>query len=991
MNFLRRTPPDESSDDDESEAISRSEEETDNEEDFSPKDEDSKELNNATDANDADEFAAPPAAPSPSEEHPAMAPAIQEEDVDEDSDEDSYDTESDEDSEPKKRGWFGFLRRNQSQSYDETDSEDESDDEDHAVTQDPVNKVEATERVDLESPQVVEAEEEEIAQAIQRVQQRIADYRKKQVDTGKSDGNGVAQESVEECLAETLEDSGVDEEQVQSNESQITGDAQEMPLELATESSAETMDTQKSEDNDVQTGHLENDKDREQNSREEANEANGQHTNNQQEDETPSLSERRSLLSLAAEHNRVDVIKELMSMTASEADKRSLLQGVGGHTQDTEGAFIPPPLHAAVAQGSVDAASCLLRMGADPSLRPLLPNNHTLQQSNGSNEDRNYKKYHGRSAWELAFGALVKIEDGHESDEDEEVEKSSKGWFGFGGNKEVVEKTDHVSNNHVSYKQISGLNIPAAKIDGIHHAFTAEALRAIGSDEVDRLSELLDGGMTPDIEVAGKTLKKWSGEMDAAGCLALMMRSEPIEPIEISVDNRIVQNTTNKGNDHVANQSNLEGKNCEATELDEQLASLSRQDIITLIIENESLIPALTSCRDDLAEEIEMCRNVLRDIKSTGGKGGLASRSLLDLVRSLKEDRVDLEALEKQWQEAWEEREDELDWFWEEAISDEVRDELAQSEVLDSVVEPLRVGIKAIPADATFEELANRYHEATNRVSTLRAFIASLAEDSGRYKNEIESSGLGGALSLVRTLRGELKELQEKISQAQTGESNCRRKIALIQKRIGHPVNEEGLEDYQLNAIIAENHQNHSLLLDSSSSFDNTSNEAQTDDVLSNRINVMQQEHSTEHEIEEVNEINSIESDILRESYNEASTDDDESSNEDDYENIETAVDEVMHKESLSNEQEELTNSMNGHYSEHNRGGVIEIADTLKQSQLRESGMSTAIVVRYVINLYMYHFFIIVALSASSLTCFVLDNQAEVTVYLLKFGTYSEE
>lgn len=916
MNFLRRTPPDENSDDN-----SRSEEGTDDEEDTPPKNEGAQKLNNATDTDDADESAAPPAT-SASEEQPV----IQDEHVDGESDEESYETESDEDSEPKREGWFGFLRRNQSESY-ETDSEDESDDEDHAVKQDPVNTVEVTERVDLKSPQVVEAEEEEIAEAIQRVQKRIADYRKKQAGGGKSDVNGVSQESVGEDSAETFEDSGLSEEQMRSNESQTTGDAQEMSVELATESSAETMDTQESENNDVQTGHLDNDEDREGNSHEESHAANSKHTDNQQEDETPSLSERRSLLSLAAEHNRVDVIKELVSMTASEADKRSLLQGVGGHTQHTEGAFVPPPLHAAVAQGSVDAASCLLRMGADPSLRPLLPNTNTLEQSPGSDEDRNYKKYHGRSAWELAFGALVKIEDGHESDE-EDVEKTSKGWFGFGGNKEVVERTEYASNGHVSYKQISGLNIPAAKIDGIQHAFTAEALRAIGSDEVYRLSQLLDAGMTPDIEVAGKTLKKWSGEMDAAGCLALMMRSEPIE-----VDNRNEQNVSNIENNHAAKHSNLGERNLEQTELDEQLASLSMQDIITLIIENENLIPALTSCRDDLAEETEMCRNILRDIKGTGGKGGLTSRSLLDLVRSLKEDRVNLEELDKQWQEAWEEREDELDWFWEETISDELRVELAQSGVLDSVVEPLRVGIRPIPADATLEELAHRYHEAIDTVSTLRAFIASLAEDSARYKTEIESSGLEGALSLVRTLRGELKELQEKISQAQTGESNCRRKIALIQKRIGHPVKEEDLDDYQLNAIIAENpreHRNYSPIHDSSSSSDDDiSNESQTAGIPSNQINVMNEEHGIEDEIiEEVEKIKSI-------------TDDDESSDEEDYENLETAVDKIMHKES------EPTNSMNGHDSEHNLGGIIKITDTLKQpSQLREVGMSTAIVVR---------------------------------------------
>ena len=62
--------------------------------------------------------------------------------------------------------------------------------------------------------------------------------------------------------------------------------------------------------------------------------------------------------------------------------------------------FVPPPLHAAVAHGSVNAASCLLRMGANPSIRPIVPAPYLsrnyqpspTRRRSSMEEDRNYKK-----------------------------------------------------------------------------------------------------------------------------------------------------------------------------------------------------------------------------------------------------------------------------------------------------------------------------------------------------------------------------------------------------------------------------------------------------------------------------------------------------------------------------------------------------------------------------------------------------------------------
>jgi hypothetical protein len=826
-------------------------------------------------------------------------------------DDESYETD---DEEPKKRGWFGFLRGKKSESYDEESDEEEAVEPvevDHSNKSPPV--------VNVDKPAVVEAEEEEIAQAIQRVQQRIADYRKKQA-------NGVA--AVEVMSDKLDEPVDADVKDVQ-NKNECARDVCLVDA-IADEKEPESLNNETQESaNDKVTELNDNMK---VNATPTANENKPTLENNTQDedDDPPSLSERRTLLSLAAEHNRVDVIKELLSMTDSISDRQSLLQG----TEGTE--FVPPPLHAAVAHGSIDAVACLLRMGADPSLRPM------YDESNG--EEGNYKKYHRRSAWELAFGSWIRMN---------EAESTKSKWFRFGSSKD---NGGYVSKEGVRYKRIAGLNIPQAKLDGIHHAFTAEALRAIGSDEVDRLSQLIEAGMTPDIEVAGKTLKKWAGEMDAVASLALMMRGgfeEEEHDDEEEERDDTVQVT--EGDDI----------NADMTELDERLVGLSNKDIITLIHENESLIPALTCCRDDLAEETEMCQNILRDIQATGGKGGLTSHSLLDLVRSLKENRQDMEMSLAEWQRAWEEREDELDWFWEEAIGDELREEFSRNGVLDEVGEPLRAGMKPISVDATLQELNYRYNEANNRVATLRSSIASLAEESARYRDEIDNSGLSGALSLVRNLRSEVKELEEKISLAQAGESICRRKIELIQRRIGHPVNgdTEELQDFQLNEIAEKQNgegRSHSPVnsCEPIESAVVSNHRVPTPEIFCSQTKVMQDgnannnktnlEKDTEAPILDDNTTESDDDDHSEEeaiaSCSEGSVED-ASSFEEDYEGVENAVDKVMHSEAHV----EVENSEVADFDDsENDTRSVERSKSLsmKQSELRESGMSTAIVVR---------------------------------------------
>ena len=117
-------------------------------------------------------------------------------------------------------------------------------------------------------------------------------------------------------------------------------------------------------------------------------------------------------------------------------------------------------------------------------------------------------------------------------EEEVEEEGTSRGWFGFGTPKKQGKEVDNSieERNIDDTKAGSGkqrikrklpLNIPQAKLEGIQHAFTAEALRAIGSDEVDRLAQLLNAGMEGGIRggtiVAQVNLKNSATESTGRG------------------------------------------------------------------------------------------------------------------------------------------------------------------------------------------------------------------------------------------------------------------------------------------------------------------------------------------------------------------------------------------------------------------------------------------------------------------------------------------
>ena len=143
--------------------------------------------------------------------------------------------------------------------------------------------------------------------------------------------------------------------------------------------------------------------------------------------------------------------------------------------------------------GSVAAASCLLRMGADPGARPEAPPAFLRAPSPwGAEGDRNYGKCRDASAWKPAFGFRHRLRGGRRGRKAPRGGGGSAGGDGsdsavFGRRRRTGRRT--APPTRPPGKMRAGrkppLDIHLSKPEGIGPAFTAEAPRAIGSDEAD--------------------------------------------------------------------------------------------------------------------------------------------------------------------------------------------------------------------------------------------------------------------------------------------------------------------------------------------------------------------------------------------------------------------------------------------------------------------------------------------------------------------------
>jgi hypothetical protein len=318
--------------------------------------------------------------------------------------------------------------------------------------------------------------------------------------------------------------------------------------------------------------------------------------------EVTSFWDKQSLLLLAAEHDRVDILKAILNDEKNNEEDKNALMNSG-----------IPPLHIAISFGSTNTTQSLLRMGADPSIRPNVAQVKEQQNQNSESkvEIQNMNRFDGISAWELAFGnaAYEKVQS---------KDGSGSSWPLFGSSNEA-------NSNYGESPIIRPIKMQPSKREGICHAFTAEALRCIGGDEVDRLKELLRSGMPHTIDIGGKDLYGWAVEMGALKSEEVLRPAEAAkykddhtEDAPLDTANHLPSDAASNGLVHRARVLNRSrpGEDESVPQLHNRLDEL------------ESLATALSTCLDNLAEEVSVCHGLLL---MSGGASALASH-----VRSLK-------------------------------------------------------------------------------------------------------------------------------------------------------------------------------------------------------------------------------------------------------------------------------------------------------------------------------------------------------------------
>ena len=428
----------------------------------------------------------------------------------------------------------------------------------------------------------------------------------------------------------------------------------------------------------------------------------------EEEEQVTTLEEKQSLLVLAAEHDRVDILQAILSSATendNEDDRNTLLN-------PTES--IPPPLHIAVHYGSVNAVNCLLRMGANPSVRPP-----AAMTKNPAVEIRDLQRFEGKTAWQLAF--------------------------------------EEPDNNGGSFSSMfsGGTTTAPSKREGIRHAFTAEALRCVGADEVDRLQELIDSGLPVDSLVGGKTLVEWTVEMGAAKCQQLI---QPDADASVSTRSSAVVRCG-----------------------DSSVEALSNR-----LDELENLSSALSTCLDNLAEEVSVCSGLL-----LVGSGAAA---LATHVRSLKAQKEKLSTELDRLGDAWENTEDELAYWVRECGGVDILSMPTNSTSKAQTEEPPPAGQStgsataenaddnAAAEEASKRKLSGLIAACETKIRMLRASISDLSEENTRNLEAIGQKGLTGAVTLVRKLREEIRDLEFQLSEWKSGEAASRAKIQLLQQ-----------------------------------------------------------------------------------------------------------------------------------------------------------------------------------------------------------------
>jgi len=435
------------------------------------------------------------------------------------------------------------------------------------------------------------------------------------------------------------------------------------------------------------------------------------------EETLTSVEEKHSLLALAAEHDRVDILQSILSYSTSE-ERAVLIDPPQGKIGEQE--IMPPPLHVAISFGSTNATACLLRMGANPAIRPA------------------HKKFQGRTAWELAFGASI-----------------------------VESKIDDGSKN-------LGIDMAPSKRQGILYAFTAEALRCIGGDEQHRLSQLLKSGMSVNIDIGSeKNLAEWCREMNAVKCLSLF---------EVSNEKKLLEREKKDRSSSSVKEEEVKSpvqKLAQPPPLVKRLSSeLDEADFMQNRLEElDTLAIGLSTYLDNLAEEVSVCHGLLL---MGNGASALASH-----VRSLNDQqdffRRDLEGRNNRWAST----EKEFVQFMRHYNKTEEDLQLKDGSFFllennkDHSSSSKR--IRRMSSNNDPIELKAQLSASENNIRKLRASIADMSEESETAMKEVERRGLTGGIKLVRKLRDEIHQLEFQVSRVKSAEALSRSKLQRLQ------------------------------------------------------------------------------------------------------------------------------------------------------------------------------------------------------------------
>jgi citrate lyase gamma subunit len=517
---------------------------------------------------------------------------------------------------------------------------------------------------------------------------------------------------------------------------------------------------------------------------------------NDDESITTTLIEKRSLVYLAAQHDRVDIIKTILQ-PSNDSDP-SLIPRIL-NDQNTKGitggqdVFLPP-LHVAIASSSVNVATCLLRMGANPSVRPNIPEDWNGPEGcideNGNPPFQGVDLkdlYNGKSAWEIAFPV---------PSEGSKNEQPSTGWFSSWSSSATMNDPGN---------SVSTSIVDPSKLDGIKHAFTAEILRAIGSDEVKRIEELVDSGIGPQFTIAGKDILTWSMELGANDSYTFLnsrLESNGVMQEEKNSES----NASTLINDHSL------GSNTSASNF------LEKEDIIynheTLLIlknkieESESLNQALSVMRDNMADELSITEGIIMQ------QNGHTNDILLSHVRMLKQKRAELDDEITEWESRIIDISYELDLvlgLWTN-IGGLVEDAFTKGESNSSMTNSHNYSEEDIKLQ--IKETVKQLNGSQKKVKSLRESIAEMAVENAKNVAKVEELGLQGAVTLARKLKDEIREQELVLRAAKMRASDLSNQVNQVRENLERrknpelrlePINHERSEDSVINDKMSSN------------------------------------------------------------------------------------------------------------------------------------------------------------------------------------------